>query len=90
MILTPLDIKGRSYRKTPNGNPPHKATVSSKSQGFEDVRPTTDATVNSNLDPAFGSFGTFGQHVDCRSGAIQLSPTVIGNNDSIEPVFNSK
>lgn len=59
-----------------------------QSQGLENVRTPTDTPVNGKGDSTSGNGSAVSQSVKCGRDAIELATAMVGDDDTIDAVFN--
>ena len=79
-----------TYCQSPYRNPSYKTHRRTKCQRFEYVRTSSNAAIDSQGNPSSGNLGARAERVKCRRHAVELAPTVIGDNNTIYAMVDSK
>jgi hypothetical protein len=78
----------RTYSKTPNSDSADKDKVCTECNGLENIRATSKSSIDSNARLALGYRCNLTKDVDCCRSSIQLSTSVVGDDDTINTLLN--
>lgn len=79
-----------TYRKSPQRDSPSKAKVSTQRQSLEYIRSPSNPAIDGQLDLVLSDRRTFPQYVQTRGDSIELSTSMIGNDNPVHAVLDGE
>lgn len=80
----PVDRQAPKYRAA------KEDSTSAESQGFEDIRPATNAAIDVDFQFASNGLDHFGQRFNACNDTVELATTVVGDNNPSSSIGESK
>src|SRR5215469_8263898 len=85
-----LDTRLTEGTKAPQIGPPDAYRLGAHGQSLDGICAATEAAVDQHSHPAADRFDNLRQDLDCRSTAIDDTPAVVRNNNSVDTVVGGE
>lgn len=79
-----------AYRQSPNCGSPSKTKVGPKGKCLENIGASADAPIDGDGDSPFCNRDDLAEDIERRRDAIKLPSAMVGDDNPIEAMFNSK